>query len=46
MSSQQLFLDQTYTLDGVTLTGEEIKNHVIDSLLYRKHLQELKGDAE
>ena len=39
-----LFLDQEYVLDGVTLTGAEIKEHVIDSILYRKHLQELKGD--
>ena len=46
MSSQQLFLDQEYVLDGVTLTGAEIKEHVIDSILYRKHLQELKGDDE
>ena len=43
-STQQLFLDQEYVLDGVTLTGAEIKEHVIDSILYRKHLQELKGD--
>lgn len=46
MSSTKLFLDQSYVLDGVTLTGEEIKEHIIDSILYRKHLQELKGDSE
>ena len=40
-SPNQLFLDETYTLDGVELTGEQIKNAVIDSMIYRKHL---KGD--
>ena len=39
-STTQLFLDETYVLDGVELTGEQIKNAVIDSMIYRKHLQE------
>ena len=43
MSSQQLFLDKTYIIDGVTVTGEEIKNAMIDSMIYRKHLG---GDEE
>ena len=43
-TTQQLFLDQEYVIDGVTLTGAEIKEHVIDPILYRKHLQELQGD--
>ena len=43
-STKQLFLDQEYVLDGVTLTGAEIKEHIIDSILYRKHLENLRGD--
>ena len=43
MSSQQLFLDETYIIDGVTVTGEDIKNAMIDSMIYRKHLG---GDDE
>ena len=43
MSSQQLFLDETYIIDGVTVTGEDIKNAMIDSRIYRKHLG---GDDE
>ena len=40
-STQQLFLDQEYVLDGVTLTGEEIKNAIVENAIFRKHL---KGD--
>jgi len=29
------------TIDGKTFTAEQLKEHVIDSLLYRKHLEEL-----
>jgi hypothetical protein len=36
-----LFLDETYILDGVELKGEDIKNAIIDNMIYRKHL---KGD--
>ena len=36
MSSKQLFLDETYTLDGVEVTGEEIKEALIDSFILRK----------
>lgn len=39
-SPNQLFLDGHYVLDGVELTGEQIKNAVIDSMIYRKHLKE------
>ena len=46
MTSQQLFLDRHYIIDGVEMTGAEIKEHIIDSVLYRKHLEELRGDAE
>ena len=45
-STQKLFLDQTYVLDGVTLTGAEIKEHIIDSRVYRKRLNKLRGDSE
>lgn len=43
MPSIQLSLDETYIIDGVTVTGEEIKNAMIDSMIYRKHLGD---DAE
>ena len=36
MSSKQLFLDETYTLDGVEVTGEQIKEALIDSFILRK----------
>ena len=39
----KLFLDETYILDGVEVTGEDIKNAIIDSMIYRKHLGD---DAE
>ena len=32
-----LFLDEHYVLDGVEVTGEDIKNAIIDSMIYRKH---------
>ena len=35
-NSKKLFLDQTYELDGVTITGEEIKEALIDSAILRK----------
>ena len=38
-----LFLDQVYTLDGVTLTGEQIKNAIVENAIYRKHFS---GDDE
>jgi len=43
---KHLSLDQEYVIDGVTLTGQEIKDHVIDSILFRKHLKELGGKDE
>lgn len=43
MNSTRLFLDETYELNGVTLTGEQIKNAVIDSII----LKDIKdGDSE
>ena len=42
-STTQLFLDETYIIDGITVTGEDIKNAMIDSKIYRKQLGD---DAE
>lgn len=44
MNSTKLFLDQVYTLDGVTVTGEEIRNAIIDSALLKGKLSKLLGD--
>lgn len=43
MAATKLFLDKTYNLDGVTITGEEIKNAIIENAIYRKHFG---GDQE
>ena len=39
----EITVDKTYIIDGVTVTGEDIKNAMIDSRIYRKHLG---GDDE
>ena len=44
MSSTKLFLDQVYTLDGVTVTGEEIRDAIIDSALLKGKLSQMLGD--
>ena len=44
MSSTKLFLEETYTIDGVTLTGEEIRDAVIDAALLKGKLSQLLGD--
>lgn len=43
MSSETIFLQpgMSIVIDGVEMTVEEIKEHVIDSVMYRKHLEEL-----
>ena len=47
MSSQKLFLDQSYVIDGVTVTGEEIRDSIIDAALLKGKLSQLLGgDAE
>ena len=46
MSSTKLFLEETYVIDGVTLTGEEIRDAVIDSALLKGKLSQMLGDAE
>lgn len=44
MSSTKLFLEETYVIDGVTLTGEEIRDAVIDAALLKGKLSQLLGD--
>ena len=44
MNSTKLFLEETYVIDGVTLTGEEIRDAVIDSALLKGKLSQLLGD--
>ena len=42
MNSTTLFLDQVYNIDGVELTGAEIKEALIDNAIYKKII----GDSE
>ena len=45
--SDTIFLkgdDTIINLDGYEVTLGELKEHVIDSVMYRKHLKELRGD--
>lgn len=44
MSSTKLFLDGNYIIDGVELTGEEIRDAVIDAALLKGKLSKLLGD--
>ena len=37
----QLFLDQHYVIDGVELTGEEIRDAVIDAAFLKGKLSEI-----
>lgn len=43
MNSTKLQLDQTYVIDGVTATGEEIREALIDSKIVRDKVPELLG---
>lgn len=43
MSSTKLFLDETYTIDGVTVTGEQIRDAIIDAAFLKGRLSELLG---
>jgi len=43
MSSTKLFLEETYTIDGVTVTGEEIRDAIIDAAFLKGRLSELLG---
>ena len=42
MNSTTIFLDQIYTIDGVEIAGEEIKEVLIDNAIYKKRI----GDSE
>ena len=49
MSSNTIFLkgdDTPIDLDGYKTTIGELKEHVIDSAMYRKQLKELMEDSE
>jgi hypothetical protein len=41
MSSTKLQLDQVYNIDGVELTGEEIRDAIIDAAFLKGKLSEL-----
>jgi hypothetical protein len=41
MSSTKLSLDQVYNIDGVTVTGEEIRDAIIDAAFLKGKLSEL-----
>jgi hypothetical protein len=43
MSSTTLFLEETYTIDGVTMTGEQIRDAIIDAAFLKGRLNELLG---
>ena len=43
MSSTKLFLEETYTIDGVTMTGEQIRDAIIDAAFLKGRLNELLG---
>ena len=42
MNSTKLFLEQSYEIDGVTVTGQDIKDAIIDSII----LKDIKEDSE
>ena len=45
-STNTIFLkgdDTVVNIDGYETTIGELKEHVIDSVMYRKHLKELRG---
>lgn len=48
MSSKTIFLtgDMRVNIEGKTFTVNELKNHVIDSILYKKHLKNLIESQE
>ena len=45
-TTTKLFLDQSYVIDGVELTGEEIRDAVIDAAFLKGKLSRLLGDSE
>ena len=42
MNSTTIFLDELYNIDGVEITGAEIKEALIDNAIYKKRI----GDSE
>ena len=42
-STNQLFLDQEYEIDGVKVTGEQIRDSIIDAAFLKGKLSELLG---
>lgn len=42
-STKPIFLEETYIIDGVEVTGKEIKDAIIDSALLKGKLAELLG---
>ena len=48
MTSNTIFLNpgDIVNVDGVEMTYEEIKDNKIDSVMYRKHLKEQRGESE
>lgn len=42
MSPKPLFLEQSYEIDGVIVSGEDIKNAIIDSII----LKDIKADGD
>lgn len=43
MNSIKLFLEETYPIDGVTMTGEQIRDAIIDAAFLKGRLNELLG---
>jgi hypothetical protein len=43
MNSTKLQLDQVYNIDGVEVTGEEIRDAIIDAAFLKGKLSELLG---
>lgn len=48
MSSETIFLKpgKVYDLGGKQYTLEELREHAIDSMMYREHLKELMEDSK
>ena len=37
---KELFLDENYTIQGVNITGAEIKEALIDNAIFKKYLKD------
>ena len=40
----KLFLEEQYIIDGLVLTGEELKQSIIDSQILKNYLKDKGGD--